>query len=139
MRILGVDHGERRMGLAISDALELTARPLDVVTVKSVEQALEAVRLAAAAQEAEKIVVGLPLNMDGSEGPQAKTARAFVERLRGVVALPIDMSDERLTSVGAEDAMLAADLSRAQRKKRRDAVAAQMILQTYLDRQRASG
>jgi len=132
MRILGVDHGGRRIGLAITDPLGIAAHPLDVLSVKTDAEAVEAIRRVVREREVERIVVGLPLNMDGSEGAQARAARRFAGMLREALGTPVEMQDERLTTAAAERALLEADLSRARRTRRRDAVAAQVLLQTYL-------
>lgn len=138
MRILGVDHGERRIGLAVTDMLGLTAQPLKTLSVRDPEEAIAHLRQIVRDLAVERIVVGLPLNMDGTEGPQAAAARAFAARLREELPVPVEMQDERLTSAFAERAMLEADLSRARRRKRLDALAAQRLLQTYLERRRTA-
>lgn len=137
MRILGVDHGERRIGLAISDMLGIVAQPLGVLNVTSPAEAVELIRKVTQENAVERIVVGLPLNMDGSEGAQAKAARQFASLLKDELSAPVDMQDERLSTVRAERAMLDADMTRAKRERRRDKMAAQFILQAYLDRRGA--
>lgn len=138
MRILGVDHGERRIGLAISDILGIVAQPLGILNVTSLTEAVELIRKATQENAVERIVVGLPLNMDGSEGAQAKAARQFASLLQDELSVPVDMQDERLSTARAERAMLGADMTRAKRERRRDKMAAQFILQAYLDRRKAA-
>lgn len=133
MRILGIDYGERRIGLAISDPLGMMAHQLDIITVESDDDALAQLRKIVDEREVDKLVVGLPINMNGTEGPQAESARAFAVKLEAGLGLPVEMQDERLTTVRAERAMLDADMTRKRRGKRRDRMAAQFLLQTYLD------
>ncbi len=129
-RIIGVDTGEKRVGLAISDSLQVTSRPAGAV-----DAGIAADRIAAlaASEEAAEIVVGLPLNMDGSEGESARKAREFASLLEARTSLPVALWDERLTSVQAERLMISADMSRGKRKKKIDGLAAQLMLQSYLD------
>jgi putative Holliday junction resolvase len=135
-RVLGIDYGTRRIGLALSDIGQTLASPMAVVYG---EPALyrELERLFAE-ESVERIVVGLPLNMNGTLGPKAKEAIAFKERLERRFGIPVDTSDERLSTVQAEDALREAGLSFAKRAERIDKVAAQILLQTYLDRRRGS-
>jgi putative Holliday junction resolvase len=122
------------MGLAVSDMLKVLAQPLSTLTVSAPADAVRLIRQIVQERAVERIVVGLPLNMDGSEGPQAKAARQFAALLRDDLSVPVDLLDERLSTVRAERAMLSADMSRAKRDQRRDKMAAQFILQAYLDR-----
>ncbi len=133
-RIVGIDYGSRRIGLALSDDGQTLASPR---TVAHGEGALyrELERLFAE-ESVERLVVGLPLNMDGTVGPKAKEVLAFKERLEKRFGIPVDTSDERLSTVQAEDAMREAGLSFAKRARRVDKVAAQILLQAYLDRRR---
>ena len=133
MRVLGVDYGEKRLGLAVSDPGGLIALALDTVQVENRRQALAAVVAACRETEAEQVVVGLPLNMDGTRGPMADKADAFADALGRAAGLPVATWDERLSTAAAERVLLEADLSRRKRKKVRDRVAAQVILQGYLD------
>ncbi len=136
MRVLALDLGDRRIGLALSDPSGMIAQGLDVIERKSERSVLEVIRHRVSSLEVERVVVGLPLMMDGTEGVEAEKARRFIARLRMVVDIPIEVQDERLSSTEAERIMIADDVSRARRRRRRDAVAAALILQTYLDRQR---
>lgn len=135
-RVLGIDFGEKRIGLAISDALGSAAQPLDVVERHSVEDDIERIGEVARRRRVNKIVMGLPLNMHGSVGPQARRVRRFASRLRRALGLDVAFWDERLTSAEAERALLEAGQRRARRRAVRDAVAAAVLLQGYLDSQR---
>lgn len=132
MVILAVDYGDVRTGLAVCDAMELLASPVTVLQ-ETDPQAL-AIRIAEIAQErkAQKIVVGLPKNMDGTEGFRAQSCRAFAEQLHEQCALPIDFHDERLTTVAAHRALNATNTRGKKRKAVIDAVSAVMILEDYL-------
>ena len=132
-RILGIDCGSKRMGLAISDPDGILATPLRTDTVTGIKNALELAAAAFAEEGAETVVVGLPLNMDGTHGPQAEWTTAFADKLRDKLGVQVDMWDERLTTKLVERVLIEADLSRAKRKKVRDKLAAQVILQGYLD------
>lgn len=137
-RTLGLDFGEKRIGLAVSDSLGATARPLEVVQRHSLSQDIERIGEVVACYSAARIVVGLPLNMDGSVGPQARRVRRFAARLRRELGLDVTLWDERLSSAEAERALLLADEPRSRRSEVRDAVAAAVVLQAYLDAQRRS-
>ena len=133
MRIGGLDVGDRRIGVAISDEQGWTAQGIGVVQRTRVDADLEALRTMLAPFAPSTIVVGLPKNMNGTLGPQAQKALDFARRLETALALPVVMWDERLSTVGAERVLLEADLSRAKRKKVIDKAAAVFILQGYLD------
>lgn len=132
-RILGVDYGTKRVGIAISDPMGMLATPLSVETVQSVNEAITAVCRIARDRGVVKIVVGIPINMNGSSGPMALEAGKFVELLRTASGLPVDITDERLSTSLVERMLLDADVSRGRRKQVRDKLAAQVILQGYLD------
>jgi len=132
-RTLGVDIGERRIGIALSDPLGITAQRLTVITRKEPGRDLDAVAALANEHEVQAIVVGLPLMMRGEAGEQAKQAMAFAEALKPKVACAVQLWDERLTTVQGERALLETGASRQQRKRLIDQVAAQLILQSYLD------
>ena len=138
MRILGLDVGDRRIGVALSDALGLTAQPLMVLERRGTEQDRQALQTIVAAHQVESIVVGLPLTLRGEHGPQAQKVTAFVERLRRSMTIPIHVTDERLTTVQGERALRALNAPARARKQVIDQVAAQLILQQFLDRQRAA-
>ncbi len=132
-RILGIDTGEKRIGLAVSDPLGITAQGLKTIEVHSTGEAIRQIAETARQLEVTRIVIGLPLRMDGSEGEGTRRARRLGRRLEAVLELPVIFRDERLTSKIAEQAMLEGDLSRARRKVESDRLAAQLILQNYLD------
>ncbi len=132
MRIMGLDVGEKRIGVAVSDSLGYIAQGISVVKREDIEELKKIV----SDYDIEKIVVGLPKNMDGSIGEQAKKVLTFIEDLKKEIDLPILTWDERLTTKEAEGVLLKADLSRAKRKKVIDKLAAVLILQGYLDSQR---
>ncbi|MDD2708692.1 MAG: Holliday junction resolvase RuvX [Verrucomicrobiae bacterium] len=132
MRILGIDHGQTRTGLALSDDLGMLATPLETVeTPNAAARILEIVKT----REVGRLVIGLPRNMDGSEGFQAKIVRQFAEGLRNSAGLEIVFWDERLTSRSVERMLIEADVSRRKRREVVDKLAAQQILQSYLDAQ----
>lgn len=135
MRYLAIDHGSRRVGLAICDAQETIASPLCVLDGRT--DVLTQIAEIVEAEGVGAIVIGLPLNMDGSEGPQAAKARAFAERLGRHVGLAVHLQDERLSSFSAGEKLEPAGLSRARRRDLLDAVAAAEILQSFLE-ERAS-
>lgn len=132
MRILALDVGERRVGVAVSDEAGLTAQPLTTITRQSPDRDLEAVRRLVEEYGATTLVVGLPLTMNGQVGPQAERVRAFAAGLEAV-GLPIAFWDERLTTKEAERTLLAADVSRRRRRQVRDKLAATLILEGYLE------
>jgi len=132
-RTLGVDYGERRVGLAVSDELGMMALPLDILTVQSSRQVIGDVLRLCHEKQVAVIVVGLPLNMDGSRGPAAETVERFVRELRRLGKLPVEVWDERMSSRQVERMLIDADVSRAKRKGIVDKLAAQVILQSYLD------
>ncbi|MEM1066920.1 MAG: Holliday junction resolvase RuvX [Pseudomonadota bacterium] len=132
--IAGLDFGEKTIGVAVSDRTQSVATPLE--TVRRKKFTLDAARLADvfAGREIGGVILGLPRNMDGSEGPRCQKTRAFARNLGGVITLPIGFWDERLSTVAAERALLEADTSRARRSDVIDHVAASIILQGALDR-----
>jgi putative holliday junction resolvase len=137
VRVLALDIGLRRIGLAISDASATLARPLEVIAASGAAQ-VECVgaavaRLAAEDDGLDLVVVGLPRRLDGTPNEQTAAVLAFVETLKGRVALPIALQDERLSSVEAESRLAVRDRDWRSRKKKLDAAAAAVILQDYLD------
>ena len=134
-RILGLDYGTKRLGFAQSDPMEIIASPLEVVTVQSMKQALRATREMCEKIQAEKVVVGMPLNMDGEKGPIAIEVTEFIEKLKKQIHIPVDICDERMTSQTARSVLIEGGTRRDKRKKLIDKVAAQIILQHYLDSQ----
>jgi putative pre-16S rRNA nuclease len=134
MRIAALDVGEVRVGVAVSDELGITAQGITVVRRVGGKRDLVAIAEALAPYTPERLVVGLPLNMNGSEGPQATRVRTFADAVAKHLGLPLEFWDERLTSVAAERVLLEADLSRRRRREVIDKVAAVLILQGFLDR-----
>ena len=139
MRILGIDYGRRRIGLAISDEEGILASPFPTyVRERSVAQDITALTSLIDKHGVTAVVVGLPLNMNGSRGEMAREAEAFADRIRQETALPVELFDERLTSSEAERVLLEADLPRRRRRDLRDSLSAVLILQGHLDRQNSS-
>lgn len=136
MVILGVDLGKARTGIAVCDKSELLASPVEVVNEHNRERLLERVAQLAKERRAEQIVVGLPRNMDGSEGESAQNARAFGAELAEKTRLPVDFSDERGTTITAHGFLNETNTRGKRRKATVDAVAATIILQDYLDYRR---
>ena len=132
--LLGLDPGTKTIGVAVSDGLQMTATALE--TIKRRKFAQDAARLEeiAKGRGIVGVVVGLPLNMDGSEGPRAQSARAFARNVSDKLDLPVALWDERLSTAAAERTLLEADTSRKRRAEVIDAMAAQHILQGVLDR-----
>ena len=133
MRILGIDYGERRIGLAETDELGMMAHGLATLVRRGDASDFDRLAEMVRAEEVGLIVVGMPYNMDGSVGFKGEEVAAFVEELARRVDVPVETWDERLTTARAEREMLAADMTRAKRARRRDRIAAQFILQSYLD------
>lgn len=134
---MAVDPGTRRVGVAVSDPTGTIAQPFASVPAEPGATLVERLTALAREQEATGLVVGLPRRMDGSQGPEARAARALADALRQATGLPVTMVDERLTSVAAERALLAGGASRARRKELSDQVAAALILQFHLDSAKA--
>jgi putative Holliday junction resolvase len=132
-RLLGVDYGSVRVGLAVSDADRWIASPLATYSRRDPAQDAAWFRALIAAEEVGQIVIGLPVHLSGREGQKATEARTFGRWLREVSELPVVFWDERFTSVEAEGYLQAAGLTNKRRKARRDRVAAQILLQSYLD------
>lgn len=137
MRTLAVDPGTKRVGIAVSDPTGTIAQAL--TTIDATPQESLASRLAdiALQQGASRIVVGLPRRMDGSNGPEAKAARELAGAIRKASGLPVELVDERLTTVAAERSLLEGGVRRAKRRESIDRVAATMLLQSHLDRKHA--
>ncbi len=134
MKILGIDLGEKRIGLALSDALGITAQGIDTIQVKSPAEICDKLMKVIREKKVEKLVFGLPRNMNGTLGPQALKVQQCADQLKELSQLPIDFEDERLSTATAEQILLLADQSRAKRKKVIDRLSAVIILQSYLDR-----
>ena len=133
MRILSMDVGDRRIGMEVSDMLGWTAQGIATLERKSTEEDLVQIEKIIHQYQPEKIVVGLPKNMNGTLGPQGEKVKAFAETLEDRFNLEIVFWDERLTTVSAHKTMIEADMSRRKRKQKVDQLAAVLILQSYLD------
>jgi putative Holliday junction resolvase len=136
MRIMGLDMGSHTIGLAISDESGMIAQSLETIKRRSTEEDFKEISRVIDQFKVEKIVVGLPKNMNGTLGKQAEMVLEWVEALKKRISLPVVTWDERLTTVGATKILLEADLSRKKRKKVIDQVAAALILQGFLDQDR---
>ncbi|MFP2908187.1 Holliday junction resolvase RuvX [Pyxidicoccus sp. 3LFB2] len=137
MRTMGLDLGTKTIGVAVSDGLGLTAQGVTTVRRTSLKADLAALSALAKEHEVSRVVLGFPLNMDGSEGPRAEASRKFAETLGSALGVPVELWDERLSTVAATRTLLEADVSRARRREVIDQVAAQFILQGWLDAHRA--
>ena len=133
MRILALDHGSKRIGVAVSDELKMIAQPLEYIPAEPFAAFVVRLKQILQEREVERIIVGLPRNMDGTCGPAALKVQEFVEALKPVVAIPVQTWDERLTSVQANRLLIAANVRRDQRKQKIDKMAAAILLQSYLD------
>lgn len=134
MRILGLDIGDKTIGVAVSDEMGWTAQGLKTLIRKGFNEEISSIKEIIEEYGVKEILVGLPKNMNGSIGPQGKKVITFVERLKTALSLPVLLWDERLSTVRAEKVLLEADMSRKKRKGLKDKLAAQFILQGYLDR-----
>ncbi len=136
-RLIGIDVGTKTLGLALSDVLRTVASPLE--TIRRRKFSLDAARLLELAAEHRigGLVIGLPANLDGSEGPRAQSTRAFARNLANLTPLPLLFWDERLSTAAAERTLIEADTSRRRRGELIDKLAATIILQTALDRMRS--
>ena len=133
MRYLGIDLGRARIGLALADDILRTARPLRAVQRSDEAADLAEIGTVAREYEVARAVVGLPFNMDGTEGASARMARAFAPRLASALGVPVDLFDERLSTFEAEDRLRARGVSARDMKGQVDAEAAAVILQEWLD------
>ena len=137
MTIAGIDFGNRRIGLAISNPDQLSAYPVETIERgRSLEADLATLRARLTALEVRRVVVGLPLNMDGTVGPQARAAQVFAHRLEEATGIPVELCDERLSSFEAEERLKGLPVRRNRRKLAIDAVAASVILESWLRSQK---
>ncbi len=139
MRILGLDVGSKRIGIALSDELGLTAQGIETLICRTPEKDVERILELSAEYGVQEIVVGMPYNMSGTEGPQVHRVRAFIEQIHRRANIPVREWDERLSTAAAERTLLEADMSRSKRRKVIDKLAAIIILQGYLDNQNFRG
>ena len=132
MKILAVDYGDTRTGLAMCDRTEFLASPLGIITEKSFAKVAEKIVYASREYDAQMIVIGLPLNMDGSRGARAEKAEKLTATLRGIVPIPVELWDERSTTISAANILSANGTYGKKRKQVLDAVAAVVILESYM-------
>ena len=132
MRYLCIDLGDVRTGLAAGDDVTMLVQPLQVIEERDAERRLERIAAVVEAHGPDRLVVGLPLNMDDSEGPRATAARTFGETLARRTGLPVDWHDERLSSFEADESLKGSGLSRKRKKRVQDAIAAATILEDFL-------
>lgn len=130
---MALDVGEKRIGIALSDPLKITAQGLETLHRKNLKEDINHICSLLDSYEVEELVIGLPKNMNGTLGPQAEKVQEFVEKLLKKKDIKIKYFDERLSTVSAEKTLIAGDLSRKKRKLVVDKLAATVILQTYLD------
>jgi len=133
MRILALDHGTKRVGVAVSDETKTIAQPLEYIFTEPVAAFLARLKKILAEKEIDLILLGLPRNMDGSFGPAAEKVQAFSEMLKLEISVPIKFQDERLTSAMANRVLIQGNVRRDKRKENVDKMAAAILLQSYLD------
>ena len=133
MRILALDVGEKRIGVALSDALNIIAQGLETIDRTSDKETLNKIKELIKEHGVTKIIVGMPFNMNGSKGPSAQSVEDFISLIKKSGGIDIEAVDERLTTAQGERMLLQADVSRKKRKSSIDKIAAQLILQVYLD------
>ena len=136
MRYLAIDYGTKRTGLAICDPAETIASPLGVI--EGQKDLIETIVAIAGKEKVGAVVLGLPLNMDGTAGPQARRVVQFAEQLEKQLDIPVHFQDERLSSFGAEEKLAAAELARKKKKKHVDAVAAAEILEAFIEQKKTA-
>ena len=133
MRILALDHGTKRIGIAVSDETKTIAQPLEYIPAGPFADFLARLKKLLVEKEVDLVLIGLPRNMDGSYGPAAQKVQAFVAVLRSAITVPIKTWDERLTSAQANRILIQGKVRRDQRKEKVDKMAAAILLQSYLD------
>lgn len=134
MRVLALDVGEKRIGVAVSDPLGIIAQGLTVIARKDQQADLEEIKKISGEYNADSVVVGMPVNMDGTRGKSAEKVNEFVKALKGCLSIPVSTYDERLSTKESEKFLISADVSRKKRKTVIDKMAAQLILESYLER-----
>lgn len=132
-RVIAIDLGARRIGVAVTDGLGLTAQPQATIARRGGKRDLDAIADLVRAHDAERVVLGLPLSPEGEVGRAAASVQAFADRLRRVIDVPVELIDESFSTVEAEEVLLAADVSRARRREVVDKLAAAVILRRWLD------
>ncbi len=138
MVIAGLDVGKKRIGIAICDSSRKSAHPVTTIERRSFRDDLDALERELASRSVAKIVIGLPLNMDGSEGPAARRMRSFATKVENALGIPVELCDERLTSFEARERLRDVPISSARRRPAVDAIAAMLILEHWLERDRSS-
>ena len=133
MRILALDHGSKRIGVAVSDETKTIAQPLEYIPAEPFADFLARLKKILLEKEVDFILLGMPRNMDGSYGPAAQKVEAFATALKMAITIPVKMWDERLTSTMANRALIQAGVRRDKRKEKVDKMAAAILLQSYLD------
>lgn len=134
MRVLALDAGEKRIGVAVSDPLGIIAQGVTVIARRDPETDLNEIKRIIEEYKADSVVIGMPVNMDGTKGKSAEKVNEFVERLKGRLSIPVYTYDERLSTKESEKFLISADVSRKKRKQVIDKMAAQLILESYLER-----
>jgi putative Holliday junction resolvase len=137
-RILALDYGTKRIGVALSDELGWTAQPFETFERRTLDWDVAHVAALVASHEVERVVLGFPLQLDGREGPAVQAMREFAGKLEAGLSVPLVLWDERMTTKAAEDLLIAADVSRKKRKGAVDRIAAALLLQSYLAAQAPS-
>jgi putative holliday junction resolvase len=133
MRMMALDHGTRRIGVAVSDEMKMIASPLEYIPADPMDKLIERLQQLIREKEVELILIGMPRNMDGTFGPAAEKVNTFIAALQPHLTTPIKTWDERLTSVMANRALLQGNVRRDKRKEKVDKMAAAILLQSYLD------
>jgi len=133
VRILALDHGTKRIGVAVSDEMKIIAQPLEYILAEPFANFLTRLKEILRDKEVEMLLIGMPRNMDGSYGPAALKVQEFVAALKGAITVPIQTWDERLTSAQANKFLIQTNVRRDQRKEKVDKTAAAILLQSYLD------
>jgi putative Holliday junction resolvase len=131
--VIAIDLGARRIGVAVTDALHMSAHPHATLPRRGGQRDLDTIAALVRELDAERVVLGLPLSPEGEVGRAARSAQAFAQRLRAVLEVPVDLVDESFTTVEAEEVLLDADLSRGKRRRVIDRLAAAVILRRWLD------
>jgi putative Holliday junction resolvase len=134
-RILALDYGTKRIGVALSDELGWTAQPLETFERRTLDRDVAHIAALVESHSVERVVLGLPLQLDGREGPAVRAMREFTDKLEGSLPVPVVLWDERMTTKAAEELLIAADVSRKKRKGIVDRIAAAILLRSYLEAQ----
>lgn len=133
MRVLAIDHGTKRVGLALSDETGTIAQPLEFLPAEPADKLLSRLQSIIAERKVDEVLVGIPRNMNGTYGPSAERTREFVNTLKRILSVPVKSWDERLTTVQANRFLIETGMRREKRKEKVDQTAAAILLQSYLD------